>query len=79
MVVDFVKKAKRKRLGKCVLSVRKTFNTVAGFRQHHGGGHGHHVLYHGAVLGYQARHMPTGHHHISAIPAHSSIPLNASE
>lgn len=23
--------------------------------------------------------MPTGHHHISAIPAHSSIPLNASE
>lgn len=52
---------------------------MAGFRQHHGGGHGHHVLYHGSVLGYQGRHMAAGHHHIATIPAHSSIPLNASE
>ncbi|CAG9862937.1 unnamed protein product [Phyllotreta striolata] len=53
-------------------------NTVAGYRQHHNGGHGHHVLYHhGAVLGYQGRHVQNTHHHIANLPALSSVPLNA--
>lgn len=56
---------------------------MAGFRQHGGSHGGHqHVLYHGTtttMLGYQGRHMAAGHHHISSMPPHSSVPLNASK
>lgn len=62
----------------CTGKRQHNYATVAGFRQHHGGAHGHHqVLYHGSVLGYQSRHMT--HHHISNLTSHSSIPLNASK
>lgn len=73
---------KNRRLNKMSTPYKKwrLANTVAGYRQHHNGGHGHHVLYHhGAVLGYQGRHVQNTHHHITNMPTHSAVPLNASK